>query len=159
MQTVMRKLIVIASLMLLLYGGLAAEELGVLKGYDGDVNDVVEIPNVNVYAIMQSGLLIGADNSGINNLSSKGYSVEYIGTRDFESSYFLFQSDSEGLRTFESTLDVFYTNENEVIARINEGQELRSNGILRNLTHISFTPKPVVDRSPVMPIGDLLTDP
>ena len=136
-----------------------AEDLYVLDKKSVDVESVVALEGVNVYAIMQGGILVGATPEGSNELSTRGYSLINSGERDEESEYFLFRITNRDILKLATGIDVIYHRDGEAIAKTKTRLDLQSTLLMKRLTHISFIPKPHLEKESIAPSLNLITDP
>lgn len=136
-----------------------AEDLYVLDKEAVDVESVVALEGVNVYAIMQGGILVGATPEGSNDLSIRGYSLMNLGERDEESEYFLFQITDRDILKLATGIEVIYYRDGEAIAKTKTRLDPQSSLLMKRLTHISFMPKPRLEKKSIAPSLNLITDP
>jgi hypothetical protein len=136
-----------------------AEDLYVLDKEPVDIESVVALEGVDVYAIMQAGILVGATAEGSNNLSTRGYSLISLGERDEESQYYLFRIIRQDMTELATGIEVVYYRDDEAIAKTKARLDPQSALLMRMLTHISFIPKPSLEKKSGVPSLNLITDP
>ena len=125
----------------------SAEELHVVRGGPMDIDAIGEIDGVEVYAVMRGGLLVGADEGGLDALRRSEGSVETIvgiGERDPASDYYLIQVAPEDVDRLSPVIDLVYYDGREGVARLAKGTRFERNSrrIVRGLTHVAFIPRP-----------------
>lgn len=133
----------------------SAEELHVIKGESINANAIVVLDGVNVYAVLEGGLLVGGTPERINSLKKEGIpvrSVERVGERDMGSEYYFFQIAKGDVERLSPEIDLVYYDGKEAIARIAKGSGIdpESHRLIRGLTHIAFIPKPPVKQGTFM---------
>ena len=123
-----------------------AEDLHVIRGESIDIDRISALDGVNVYAFLDDGLLVGADEEAMANLREVEPAVdtvESIGERAEGSYYFIFHIRRQDLGRLAPGIDVVYSSGNEAVARVAEGEEFnhRSLRLVKGLTRISFVPR------------------
>jgi hypothetical protein len=140
-----------------------AEDLFVVRNTSKDINDIISLSGVNVYAFMQSALLIGTTEEGSKRLRENKavVIVESIGVKEEDSDYFLFHFKGEDIGNLKPEIDIVCFNGSEAIARVDKGKEFDPSSITQvmGLTRISFIPMPLRKQKNTEFSRNMLTDP
>jgi len=158
----LKNLSAIALSALLGFSTISAEELFVIEGKDLDANAFATSEGIRVYAILKSGVLVGAPSEAIESLQPGANGVlrvQPLGERMMNCDYFVFQIRKTDREKLEPAIEVIYSNGLEAIARVGEGMEFdpQTRRFLQQLTRISFVPKkPIEQRIPMAPWYPLL---
>ncbi len=124
---------------------LPAEELFIVDKSGEGIDAVASLDGVAVYAVLEDGLLVGADGQGSLVLSDEGSPariVSRLGERNHDRSYYLFRIDPENVSKLPPGLEILAYSGEEAVARAAPGYvpdheaALLTNGF----TRISFRP-------------------
>jgi hypothetical protein len=137
----------------------AAEDLYTLEKQAGDISSIVSLENVNVYAILDNVLLVGATQSGVEALMQKGIVADSIGARDADSDYFAFRINDGDISRLGEDINTLYFRDGEAIAKTTGPIPHSTLPLLEGLTRISFVPRQEKRAVPHVPAPDRVTDP
>lgn len=144
---------------LLFFSFSSAEDLYVVKGSESVIDAVSETAGADIYGILKTGVLAGISVDGREALADRGFSLRSIGPRDEKSSYYIFQIEDADIEKLAPDFDVIYRQDNEAIARTRGDIDQHSILFLKQLTRVSFVPRPGRERHPTAPSINLQTDP
>jgi hypothetical protein len=155
MNSGLRVLLALACAIFIGSGLASTEELYVIKGEAINVNSIVVLDGVNVYAVLEGGYLVGGAADRVGDLKNRAIpvqSVERIGERDIDSEYYFFQIARGDLERLSPAIDLVYYDGKEAVARLAKGSRIDpgSHRFIRGLTHIAFIPKPPLKQGAFM---------
>lgn len=125
----------------------STEELLVVRYPFEGISDFVSVDGINVYAVLEEGLLIGVSVEGGERIEihSIPETVKHLGERDIGREYYVFRANPGDLDKFPPETEILYYDGNEAIAgmEIGAAADPRFQSIVMGLTRVSFTPKPI----------------
>jgi hypothetical protein len=125
---------------------LSAEELWVIPEKTTNLEKIEAAPGIDIYGVMQSGILAGASRKAIDNFPVSGSGAVYIGERDESAEYFIFHIEDADIQKLPDYIDLIYYKGDEGIARTKTEIDAQSSLLMKGLTHLSFRCKPVTRR-------------
>lgn len=136
----------------------SAMDLYVIEKEPVNLEELLILNEIDVYAVMETGVLIGASSEGLNYLLNQEYVIESLGRYHEDAEYYLFQIEDRHISLLNPDIKIIYYKDNETIAMTENMPDAESIHLMKGLTHISFVPMQARKDKMQMPPAELITD-